>query len=59
MPPVGTQMLAVSEMTAASFVFPEVVHKTSFDEPINHYMVHIEKKAAYLKKLVDDLYMFF
>lgn len=31
----------------------------SFDEPINHYMVHIEKKAAYLKKLVDDLYMFF
>lgn len=29
------------------------------EEPINSYIKHIEKKADYLKKLVDDLYLLF
>lgn len=28
-------------------------------EPVNDYIEHIEKKADYLKKLVDDLYLLF
>ena len=29
------------------------------NEPVNSYIEHIEKKADYLKKLVDDLYLLF
>lgn len=29
------------------------------EEPVNDYIEHIEKKADYLKKLVDDLYLLF